>query len=262
MSQNPTGKKRRQFLKTAGASLCASGTFASTGIARGLTRAGIHARARRIYEQTNSAKMRERYLRKHNVPISTVEESYIVSKSRNDEEVSTSYLDEADLRIYFSMTEYNNDGTAWDVFLQWNWKNQDSDDWGEDPWDQAGIVYEDSHYYYNNDEVWYSDYHTDIASVSTTGEAAGIDFEFHDAYGDDGNNYYGEIVARYNKSNVSEERQIQAEYTHTYDGVIDSIQLGFPDLISVTFKNGGASWYTQNQHDGDPLVISPSDTTA
>jgi hypothetical protein len=158
------------------------------------------------------------------------------------------------------MTEYATD--AWDVFLQWNWKNQDADDWGEAPKDQVGIAYEENHYYFNSDEEWHSNDYTDIATFSTTGETGGITWEFQDPYGDDGDNYYGEIIARYNQDDVSEERQIEADYTHTWDGVIDSIELGFPQIITVSWDQEGGAYECRDQYDGDPLVISPSNTTA
>jgi len=156
------------------------------------------------------------------------------------------------------MSEYDGD---WDVFLQWNLK--DAYSWeGDDPKDQAGVAWDDSHYYFNSDEVWHSDDYVNVAAFSTTGDSNGIDFGFEDAYGDGDGNYYGEFIAREQDDYVSDPRQLEAKYIHTYNGYIDSISVGFPEIVSITFDEEGDYWDTVQQEDGDLLLISPSNTSA
>jgi hypothetical protein len=231
--------------------------FSHPAMAKSVDHQKIHEKARKIYNNTNSAKKREKFLRKQDIRMDKVEQTYSVTT--NQDGVGTDKVERDELSIYFSMTEYDDD--AWDVFIQWNLA--DAIPWeGEGPRDQVGIAWDDEDYYFLSDEVWYSDNYVNVEDFSTTGGSGGIDFGFQDKYGDGNNNYYGEFVARFNKDNVSGPRQLEAKYIHTYAGYIDSLTVGFPDIVSISFKKEGGSWDTVQQEDGDLLLISPDNTSA
>lgn len=220
----------------------------------------IHEQAREIVERTGSAEKRERFLRKHNIPVTSTKNDYTMLTPQNNDGISTQYLDKNDLRIYLTMSKIG--AEKWDTFIQWEWEKQDAGDWGEGPWDQIGLAWDDSHYFFDNDEV-FSANKTDYRSSQIAGGTGGIVWSFNDPDGDGGDAYYGEVYTRYGANNVAGPRQIKGEYVHTYQGGIDMLQVGFPSGVTVIWNDSGESWSTsQQQTDGDPLIVSPRDTVA
>jgi hypothetical protein len=253
---------RRGIMKKAtvgGLSLLSATTIPVVG-ATAPDRHEVHEQARQIVERTGSVEKRERYLRKHDIPVFSTQTEYTVRRPQKNDGVSTQYLDENDLRIYLAFSEINYG--KWDAFIQWQWGKQDLDDWGEAPRDQIGLVWDDSHYFFDNDEV-FSDKLTDYNSAQIVGSQGGIGWSFNDVDGDSAEPFFGEVYLRYGVSSVPGRRQVKGEYVHTYQGEIDGINVGFPSGVTVKWNDNGESWQTSQQPtDGDPLIVSPQAPTA
>lgn len=252
---------RRSVLRKAGA-------FGVTAVATTVPVVGatepdaheVHEEARQIVERTGSAEKRERYLRKHGIPVSSIKNHYTVLTPQNSDGISTQRLDKNDLRIYMTLSKIGYE--KWDAFIQWHWGKQDWNDWGEGPWDQVGLVWDDSHYFFDNDEV-FSANKTDYRSAQIAGDTGGVCWSFNDPDGDGGEAYYGEVYLQYGANNVAGPRQVKGEYVHTYQGGIDAIELSYPAAITIVWNGNGESWRTSQQPtDGDPLIVSPRDTVA
>jgi hypothetical protein len=146
-----------------------------------------------------------------------------------------------------------NDPDRYIADLSWDWSRQDIDDWGEPPRDVVGFYWEDADWNISTAAEYYSNrvYFHGFNSESTQ-------WQFNDSLGDDGSMYYCGTALRRDQSMPSSDREVGANYIHTYDSVtLESATGGFPVGVSATLSDdNNKKWKTATDKNGDPLVVS------
>ena len=268
---------RRMVLKIGASALAASSIPTVVGAVRpdGEKR---HEQARQMMRGGASAAERERFLRKHNIPVVSKYETYYVPAHKGNEhstdsqsnggqqngEIDVKYLDQPDLQIYLSLTEISSG--RWSSFIQWNWADQDYDDWGDPPKDFIAINWNKDHYNWYNDEVYCKDdYRVGLQGYDKfTDYTDGFTWWFNDSKGDGGANFWAEVIVYYDEYVNPDERYVHGAYTHTWNSnAPDEIWSGSEEIIKLIWgSDGGQSWISQSTQAGMPLRVSPTHDTA
>lgn len=233
------GARRRNVLKTAGASLVGLSAFPALSSATRKKPPEVIQKGLRIRDKTNSTDRFVEYLRNHGFTVgrSTTTASYPLSAS--DDGMSTQKLDEVDLTmdliIYYDCSTCDYDCV---VDLSWDWSQQGVDDWGEPPRDITGFYWENADW-----EIATSDYYTSDLVYFDGFDDTHTHFEFNDSKGDDGSQYYCASLLTPTGDTTESNREVGGQYTHTYDGVtIKSVYGSYPAGIQVELSNEDKEW--------------------
>lgn len=244
---------RRAALQLAGAGVIGLATLPTLGAAKKPTSDEIIKRGLHIREKTQSNERYEEYLRNHGFGVAKASHTYTVTKvdSSNDG-VSTQTLDRNDLDITLYLFVDSSDYSRYIADLSWDWSRQDADDWGEPPDDVVGFYWEDADWNISSAAEYYTNrvFFHGFNSESTQ-------WRFNDEFGDDGSLYYCATALRPHESMPSSDREVGANYIHTYATTdLQEVSGGFPKGVSATLANNDKKWKTAVDEDGDPLVVS------
>lgn len=265
MDENNPGSSlnRRNALKTLGAGVASLSVLGGVSSAKSQDKSDkIYQQALKVREKTGSVARYRQFLKNHGFGVATDDSAYIVGNS----DVSTNYLDKADLEIYFTLSSGNCTSYDDNYYADINWKwSKDWDDQGETPRDQIGIRWDDTHLLLPNEggDEYYSDnyeynyctngglcYSGQASQYSHSG-GEGIVFGYMDrGSAADGNHHYGGCKLRKISDQDNQNIQLRGDYEHNWSSTVDSIGISYGGLTVTYADSGDHSWQVDRKQDG------------
>lgn len=246
---------RRSVLKTTGLGLGSivggsGGVSAANDEGR---RDELLEKSHKILMNTGSVEKQHKFLRNKGFSTKMDQQSYAVPRSDG---VSTQSFDRDDLDITMSLFKDCRGDGNYTAELTWDYK-YNWDDIGSDPWDVAGIGWEEGYWDYESYDLAESTYTGGDITVQyrdgTSGSGPG--FNVADVDSTDGDRgYCGVNLVPLGDYSI-EERILQGAYSHTWESVtIDSVSVAYPYGVSVSVTDESYEWKTDTEIDGTTLL--------
>lgn len=224
----------------------------------------VYEQALRIQERTGDRRKFRRFLRNRGFVVNAGDATFSVPATQSDD-IGARILDEADLEIGLSLSEYC---SSYYAKTTWNWGDNDLDDIGDNPKDTVAMLWKEGAWFIpfsSGGDTYGGDFiaNADSPTTSPTGVAMrysdGNDLEVFGAGGAE--RYIATDLEPLDDSFEPSERQIWIAYEHAYGGGhIDDVDINGGALdVTYTIGHSGGEWQTGTDQQGNKVIVGEPD---